>query len=480
MSACCGNNKEYQTATKFYCHACLIEHFGRPKQVGKWDNTPCLACRETLLDEEIWNNIPGRGGICPHDNDELWRMVITKIEGVLPKEIRTIKNNPPEPIELDWDAEPVINFLEPEEFHEHYQNLAPIREEQKQWLVQLNTRLCCHCLIPNDFKYCDNCDLIYNLPPRMIYIIPEEEEPISKCTLESELPFNPNSNSDNNDDKNNSSSSVQNGNNNDNDINSDSNSDLNYEQYIALSNLTKKQELKWFSDNNKGIMSECAHNTNAEFDLRYLGKDAIKLEPHSCTCINLKIALEIPATTMVQLAFWSSLAKRGINIRGGIIDAGYIAQLVPVGNREKLRITARGIQGFGSMGRIDVSVNMAEEEIVGQEEIISTSQAISILPYSQYMLAIERKEKEQEQIFEAEANLYESGEIGLINLHILAKSYSCIKIPIYNNTGNIINIPGGTTIRYLTTEIEDQTPNPIPDFPQLCEYVDIISQTIYG
>ncbi|KAG9305100.1 hypothetical protein G9A89_007740 [Geosiphon pyriformis] len=152
-----------------------------------------------------------------------------------------------------------------------------------------------------------------------------------------------------------------------------------------------------------------------------------------------------------------------------------IAQLVLVGNREELGITAKGIQGFESTDRIDVPVNMAEKKIVGQEEIISTSQAISIPPYSQYMLAIERKKKEQEQIFEAEANLCESGKIRLINLHIPAKSYSCIKIPIYNNTGNVINIPEGTTIRYLTTEIEDQPPNPIPDFPQLCEYVDITS-----
>ncbi|KAG9294841.1 hypothetical protein G9A89_008533 [Geosiphon pyriformis] len=343
----------------------------------------------------------------------------------------------------------------------------------------------------------------------MIYMIPEEKEPISSCALKSESPFNPDSNSNNNDNENNGSSSIQNDNDNDNNINSDSNSNSNYEQYIVLPDLTKKQELKWFSNNNKGIMPEHTHNTDAEFDLRYPEKDAIKLKPHSCTYIDLKIALEIPATTMVQLTFQSSLAKRRINIREGIIDRGYveniiailqndlektyiiepnkkiaqtiflslvkIAQLVSVRNREELRIT-----GFGSTSRIDVPVNMVEEEIVDQEEIISTGQAISIPPYSQYMLAIERKEKEQEQIFEVEANFCESREIGLINLHIPAKSYSHIKIPIYNNTGNVINIPEGTTIGYLTTEIEDQPPNPIPDFPQLCEYVDITSQTIFG
>ncbi|KAG9295503.1 hypothetical protein G9A89_013532 [Geosiphon pyriformis] len=322
----------------------------------------------------------------------------------------------------------------------------------------------------------------------MIYTIPEEEEPISSCTSESELPINHNPNS-NNDNDNNGSSSIQNGNDNDNDSNSDTNSDLNYEQYIALPDLSKEQELKWYSDNGEGIMPERVHDTDAGFDLRYPGKNAIKLEPHSRTCIDLKIALEILATTMVQLASRSSLAKRVINIRRGIIDTRYvrniitmlqndlekayiiepnekiaqaiflplvrIAQLVSVRKREELGITARGIQGFGSTGRIDLPVNMAEKEIVGQEEIISTGQAISIPPYSQYMLAIERKEKEQEQMFEVEATFWELEKIGLINLYISAKSYSSIKIPIYNNTDNVISIPEGTTIGYLTTEIED-------------------------
>ncbi|KAG9294582.1 hypothetical protein G9A89_008061 [Geosiphon pyriformis] len=321
----------------------------------------------------------------------------------------------------------------------------------------------------------------------MIYTILKEEKPINNCALELESSSNPNSNSNNDNNKNNGSSSIQNGYNNDNDSNSNSNSNSNYEQYIILPDLTKKQELKWFSNNDEGIMPECAHNTDAGFNLRYSGKNAIKLEPHSCTCIDLKIALKILATTMVQLAFRSSLVKKGINIKGGIIDAGYIrniiamlqndskkayviepnerieqaiflslvkiAQLVSVKNRKELGIIARGIQGFESTGRIDIPVNMVEEKIIGQGKIISTT--------------IERREKEQEQIFEAEATLCESGEIGLINLHIPAKSHNHIKIPIYNNTRNVVEIPEGTNLRYLTMEIEDQAPSSIPDFPQL-------------
>ncbi|KAG9291911.1 hypothetical protein G9A89_004849 [Geosiphon pyriformis] len=322
----------------------------------------------------------------------------------------------------------------------------------------------------------------------MIYIISKKKNPISSYGLESESLFNSNSNSDNDNNKNN-------------------------KIYIALPDLTKKQELKWFSDNNKNIMSEHAHNTDTRFDLKYLRKDTIKLEPHLRTYIDLKIALEIPATTMVQLAFRSSLAKKGINIRKEIINAKYIeniivmlqndsekayiielnekiaqaiflslvkiAQLVSVGNREKLEITARGIQGFGLIDRIDVLVNIAEEKIVDKKKIISTSQSISIPPYNQYMVVIEKKVKDQIQIFETKAILYKSKKIGLVNLHIPAKNHSYIKIPIYNNMENVIKILKRTTIEYLTTKIENQLPDTISDFPQLCEYIDIISQTIY-
>ncbi|KAG9303533.1 hypothetical protein G9A89_018429 [Geosiphon pyriformis] len=318
MSACCGNDKKYQIATKFYCHSCL-------------DNEPCLACEKTLLDEEMWNDIPGRGETC----NEL-----------------SVKH-------LDGYPEPVINLLNPEQFHEHYQELAPTREEQKQCLKEINTRLCDHCLILCNFQYCNECDFIYNPPSYMIYTIPKEDKPINSYAVELKSTFNSDLNSDNNDNKNN-------------------------------------------------------------------------------------------------------------------------AQLVPVRNREKLGITAKRIQEFRSMGRIDVLVNMAEKEIINKGEIISTYQPISIPSYDQYMVVIEKKVKYQVQIFETEAALCESEKIGLINLHIPAKNHSHIKIPIYNNTENVIRIPERTTIGYLTTEIENQLPDIIPDFPQLCGYVDITSQTIYG
>ncbi|KAG9288700.1 hypothetical protein G9A89_004319 [Geosiphon pyriformis] len=38
---------------------------------------------------------------CPHDDDEIWQIALTKIEEALPEEIKTIKNNSSEPIELN-------------------------------------------------------------------------------------------------------------------------------------------------------------------------------------------------------------------------------------------------------------------------------------------------------------------------------------------------------------------------------------------
>ncbi|KAG9301081.1 hypothetical protein G9A89_012464 [Geosiphon pyriformis] len=255
---------------------------------------------------------------------------------------------------------------------------------------------------------------------------------MSSCASESESVLNLDSNSDNNDNKNTSSSSTQFSNESINDSDSNSNPKI----YIVFLDLSKKQKLKWYSDNNEDIMPERAHNTDTGFDLRYSGKEIIKLEPHLHTLL--------------------------------------------MRNKKELGITAKGIQGFGSTSRIDIPVNMVEEEIIDKGEIISIHQTISIPPYDWYILAIKKKVKNQVQLFEAEAIICKSEKIGLTNLYILAKSSKNIKISIYNTIENVIEIPKGTIIGYLTAKVEDQPLDHIPDFPQLCGYVNITLQTIYG
>ncbi|KAG9302275.1 hypothetical protein G9A89_008766 [Geosiphon pyriformis] len=82
---------------------------------------PCLTCGKILPDEELWNDVPGRGRTCDeacqytilindwvrkrisiedvwkralnrldgylHNDHEIWRMASAKAEGAMPKEI---------------------------------------------------------------------------------------------------------------------------------------------------------------------------------------------------------------------------------------------------------------------------------------------------------------------------------------------------------------------------------------------------------
>ncbi|KAG9306622.1 hypothetical protein G9A89_004819, partial [Geosiphon pyriformis] len=364
IDACCGDNKEYQMATKFYCHLCLVEHFERPKQ----------ECETTFLEEEeyVINHM-----LLENKQSNIWTvvyMMITKFG------------------KCSHQNQRIINLLNPEQFHKHYQELAPIRKEQEQ------------------------CN----------------------CTLELESTFNSDLNSDNDDDENNSSSSAQYSNENNNNSDLDSNSKI----YITLPDLIKEQELKWFSNNNKDIMPECAHNTNAEFDLRYLGKNSIKLKSYLCICIDFKIALKIPATTIVQLVSKSSLTKKEINIRGEIIDTEYIGNIIAMlqNDSEKAYIIDPNKKIAQTIFLFLVKIaQLVSKEIINKREIISTHQPISISPYDQYMVVIERKVKNQVQIFEAKVTLCESREIGLVNLHIPAKNHSHIKISIYNMKNMLLN-----------------------------------------
>ncbi|CAG8668915.1 9999_t:CDS:2, partial [Ambispora gerdemannii] len=63
-----------------------------------------------------------------------------------------------------------------------------------------------------------------------------------------------------------------------------------------------EQSLKYYNHQKEGIQPEKAYHTDAGFDLRYPGKKPLILEPHTITKIDLKIAVEIPEGTMMQLA----------------------------------------------------------------------------------------------------------------------------------------------------------------------------------
>ncbi|KAG9293528.1 hypothetical protein G9A89_005531 [Geosiphon pyriformis] len=95
--------------------------------------------------------------------------------------------------------------------------------------------------------------------------------------------------------------------------------------------LLKKQsplQLKYFDNHGQEIRPEKAHEIDAGYNLKYPEKDTLILQLKSLTKINLKIALEIPPGAMVQIAFRSLLASKGINIREEVIDVGYTGNII--------------------------------------------------------------------------------------------------------------------------------------------------------
>ncbi|KAG9302007.1 hypothetical protein G9A89_021051 [Geosiphon pyriformis] len=351
MGTCIGDNEEWPTTTKYYCRPC------------KWDHTPCLVCGEILPDERLWNDVSGRGGTCNeaygylHDDHEIWRMASAKAEGTMSEEIREIKDNSwtPEYTGLDY---PKNDFF--------------TDDPDEQRLANLNTKLCDHCLIPCHFQYCDECDLMFNLPPRILFPITELSKPKEE--------------------------------------------DTETEQYLAYPDLFKELELKWYSDNEEGICPKRAHDTDAGFNLRYPGQLPIIIAPHSLVKIDLKIVLEIPISTMIQVASQSSLAKKGIDIKGGIIDASYTGNII-----------------------------------------------------------VNQKIQDQALLFEASPEICSLANVA--NLYLLAKAHKHFKIPIHNLTEDVIEIPEETLVGSISTD--SQNPEKlqfIPDFAQLFLFCDITSQ----
>ncbi|KAG9292109.1 hypothetical protein G9A89_005253 [Geosiphon pyriformis] len=100
------------------------------------------------------------------------------------------------------------------------------------------------------------------------------------------------------------------------------------EQYLAYPDLFKELELKWYSNDNKEICPEKAHKTNTSFDLRYSEQLPIVIALHFLVKIDLKIVLEIFVSTIIQVVSRLNLAKKKINVKEGIINAGYMKNII--------------------------------------------------------------------------------------------------------------------------------------------------------
>ncbi|KAG9284415.1 hypothetical protein G9A89_023672 [Geosiphon pyriformis] len=303
MTACSTPDKDPRNPTHYYCNHCNKEKYGYPERHGKWDKEPCLTCGELLPRGCDWNDLPDRGGTCdatcqytilicdwvrggtlfeaafnralkrlqhyPHDEDELYNTAQAKVRGGTAEEIRRWK----ESAEVANEVTSYNMFDPVDEFQDYYQQLCPTRQEQEQYLAQINTYLCENCLIP--------CQNERDLEKKMEI---ENQQSQNQSINQQDSPDGPES-----------------------------------EKFVAYTDLEQVTDIRYFDNEHLGIIPERAHPTDAGFDLCYSEDQSTTLPPRSITKIDLKLAVEIPPGIMVQMASRSSLAKKGISVQGRFI-----------------------------------------------------------------------------------------------------------------------------------------------------------------
>jgi hypothetical protein len=160
-----------------------------------------------------------------------------------------------------------------------YQQLSPSRRKQLAQLEYINVKLCNECLIPCDSDVCEDC-----------VQSEQAEEPPVKNVIKLEIIKEEDED----------------------DSGYDSIDDILMEYYNTTeeNKNEEKEELeeksanlmiKVYNDNDKGKMPERAHETDAGFDLRYPGEEAILVQPYRTIMIDLFLAIEVPVGTVCQL-----------------------------------------------------------------------------------------------------------------------------------------------------------------------------------
>ncbi|KAG9291743.1 hypothetical protein G9A89_012028 [Geosiphon pyriformis] len=280
------------------------------------DNTPCLTCGEILPEECNWIDVALRGEVCdqtcqyalsiskkvrkktpfdaaynsalnklyhyPHDAEMIFDLAITLINGATQEDVRQMKEA--EYIEYTIELAGFDYEDEVETYHQIASHTYPTKEAQIQRLEQMNIQLCEEYVMSCDDQWCLECyALSISLPDEN----DKNEIEFEVSEQIKELPTTP----------------------------------------IYLLKKQPPLQLKYFDNHGQGIRPEKAHEIDAGYDLRYPGKDTLILQPKFLTKINLKIALKIPPGAMVQIVSRSSLASKEINIRGGVIDAGYTGDI---------------------------------------------------------------------------------------------------------------------------------------------------------
>ncbi|KAG9286172.1 hypothetical protein G9A89_010186 [Geosiphon pyriformis] len=356
-----------------------------------------------------------------HDAKMIFDLAMTLINGATKGDVRQMKEA--KYIEYTMELAEFDYKDEVEVYHQIASHTYPIQEAQIQRLEQINIRLYEECIMPCNEQWCSECYAL-SIP------LPSEND-------ENEIEFGE----------------------------PEETKEIETTPIYLIENQPALQ-LKYFNNNGQGIKPKKAHEIDAEYDLKYPGKDTFVLKPKSFTKINLKIALEILPGAIVQIASWSSLASKGINVRRGIIDAGYtgditvmlqnetdkpfkikhaekiaqaiylllinISGLQLVNQREQLGKSDRGTQGFGSTERFTVPVNIALNTQNESHQILRLPQPITILPFGEHPeIYTCPKSTTTQQIFESNEQVCLEHNISIPNIYI-PEGTKKVRVTFYN------------------------------------------------
>ncbi|KAG9305051.1 hypothetical protein G9A89_007454 [Geosiphon pyriformis] len=441
IGACISPEEEYKSHTCYYCKACHRERWDHLiKRSEKWDRTPCLTCGKQFSDECDWIDVVFRGGVC----DQTCQYALSIAEKV---KHRT-------PFNAAYNS--ALNKLY------HYPHDAEMIYELAMVLINRRTK-------EEVFQIKEAEYIKYIL--ELAGFDYEDKVECPECyALSIPLP-------------------------------SESNE---YEIKFGKPKATKEIETTPVYLIER-IKPEKAHKIDARYDLRYPGKDTLVLQSNFFTKINLKIAFEIPPEAMVQIVSRSSLASKGINVRGEIIDAGYtkditimlqnetdklfqiehakkiaqaiylplinISGLQLVSQREQLGKSKRETNGFGSIGRFTIPVNIAFNKQSKSHQILRLSQPITILLFREHLeIYICPKPTTTQQIFETNEQVCLEHNILIPNIYI-PEGTKKVQVIFYNPNNYSIVLLNNLEIGVIHSNIfQQELPQTVFDFSEIIRY----------
>ncbi|KAG9299070.1 hypothetical protein G9A89_020383 [Geosiphon pyriformis] len=188
---------------------------------------------------------------------------------------------------------------------------------------------------------------------------------------------------------------------------------------------------------------------------QYPDKDTLVLKSKSLTKINLKIALKIPPGAMVQIAFQSSLASKEINVKGGIIDAGYTEDItVMLQNKTDKPFKIDHAE------KIAQAIYLSLINILGLQLILRLPQPIIISPFREHPeIYTCSKPTTTQQIFESNEQVCLEHNILIPNIYI-PEGTKKVRVTFYNPNNYPIILLNNLEIGVIH----------IPNFSEIIEY----------